>query len=116
MPVSPSHILSIAGTDSIRTTRELLLREQGFMVVSATTPREISHVCRRAKFDLIVVGHAFEDDQKVAIGEVLRKDAPGTPILEICRVSPVLPNAQFVLRSPEPSDLVAEVKNILRNQ
>lgn len=116
MPVSPSHILSIASTDSVRTTRELLLREQGFMVVSASTPREISHVCRRTKFDLIVVGHAFEEEEKLAIEEVLRKDAPGTPILEICRVSPVLRNAQHVLRSPEPEDLIAEIKTIVRSQ
>ena len=115
MPVSPSHILSIAGTDSVRTTRELLLKEQGFMVVSASGLREISHVCRRSKFDLIVVGHAFEENEKLAIAEVLRKDAPGTPILEICRVSPVLPQAQHVLRSPDPEDLVREVKNILHS-
>jgi DNA-binding response OmpR family regulator len=116
MPVSPSHILSIASTDSVRTTRELLLREQGFMVVSASTLREISHVCRRSKFDLIVVGHGFEEKAKLAIAEVLRKDAPGTAILEICRVSPVLTHAQHVLRSPEPEDLISEIKTILQNQ
>ena len=84
-------------------------------MVSASTLREISHVCRRSKFDLVVVGHAFEESEKLAIGEILRKDAPGTPILEICRVSRVLPQAQYVLHSPEPGDLVQEIKNIVRN-
>lgn len=114
MPDRPKQILSVAGTPALSKTRELLLKQGGFLVVSATTTRELSHVCRRTVFDLAVVGHAFEEDQKRMMAELIRQLCPGLPILEICRISPVIPGVEYVLRTPDPADLVREVNRILR--
>jgi DNA-binding NtrC family response regulator len=114
MPDRPKQILSVAGTEALRKTRELLLTQAGYLVVSAMTTRELSHVCRRTVFDLAVVGHAFEDDHKVKMAEVIRQLCPNLPILEICRISPVIPGVEHVLRGPEPDDLVREVNRIVR--
>jgi DNA-binding NtrC family response regulator len=114
MPDRPKQILSVAGTEALRKTRELLLTQAGFLVVSAMTSREINHVCRRTVFDLAVVGHAFEDDQKLKAAETIRQVSPQLPILEICRISPLIPGAEYVLHNPEPEELVKEVNRILR--
>jgi DNA-binding NtrC family response regulator len=114
MPDRPKQILSVAGTEALRKTRELLLTRAGFLVVSAMTTRELNHVCRRTVFDLAIVGHAFEEEQKVKVAEVIRQLAPNLPILEICRISPVIPGVEYILRNPDPEELVREVNRILR--
>lgn len=114
MPDRPKQILSVAGTEALRKTREMLLKQAGFLVVSAMTTRELNHVCRRTVFDLAVVGHAFEEDQKMKIAELLRQLCPNLAILEICRISPTIPGVEYVLRNPDPEELVREVNRILR--
>ena len=114
MPDRPKQILSVAGTEALRKTRELLLKQAGFLVVSAMSTRELNHVCRRTVFDLAVVGHAFEEDQKIKVAELIRQLCPNQPILEICRISPVIPGVEYILRTPEPDDLLREVNRILR--
>lgn len=113
-PDRPIQILSVAGTEALRKTRELLLTRAGYLVVSAATTRELNHVCRRTVFDLAVIGHAFEDDQKQKLAEVVRQLCPGLPILEICRISPVIPSVEYILRNPDPEELVREVNRVLR--
>lgn len=114
MPDRPKQILSVAGTEALRKTRELLLKQAGYLVVSAVTTRELSHVCRRTVFDLAIIGHAFDEDQKVKMAEVVRQNCPGLPVLEICRISPVIPSPEYILRNPDPDELVKEVDRILR--
>ena len=114
MPDRPKQILSVAGTEALRKTRELLLKQAGYLVVSAMTTRELNHVCRRTVFDLAVIGHAFEDDQKMKMAEMVRQLCPGLPILEICRISPVILAPEYVLRNPDPDELVREVDRVLR--
>lgn len=106
-------ILVISSTESVRRTRELLLSEAGFGVVSVSGSRDLEHVSRRSRFDLAIVGFAYQDEQKQRFADIIRRHCPGTPILEICRVSPVITGAEHVLRSPEPTDLVETTKSIL---
>ena len=114
MPDRPKQILSVAGTEALRKTRELLLTQARYLVVSAATTREVNHVCRRTVFDLAIVGHAFEDVEKLKLAEAIRLASPRLPILEICRISPIIPGVEYVLRNPEPGELVKEVNRILR--
>jgi hypothetical protein len=106
-------ILIVSSTESLRRTRELLFSEVGFGVVSVSGSRDLEHVCRRSRFDLAIVGYAYEDDQKQRFSDIIRRNCPATPILEICRVSPVIGGAEYVLHSPEPMELVNSVQNIL---
>ncbi|HUQ49606.1 MAG TPA: response regulator [Terriglobales bacterium] len=114
MPVSPKHILNVAATEALRETRELLLKQMGYLVVSATNIRELSHVCRRSLFDLAIIGHGFDPAKKKRIAAIIRQHCPGTPLLEMCRVSPEIPDSEFVLHGADPQDLVNEVNAILR--
>jgi len=114
MPNRPKQILNVAGTEALRKTRELMLTRAGFLVISAASTRELNHVCRRTVFDLAVVDHAFEEDQKVKLAETIRQLSPNLAILEICRISPVIPGVEHVLRTPDPAELVREVNRILR--
>jgi DNA-binding response OmpR family regulator len=109
----PKQVLIVSSTESLRRTRELLFAEAGFGVVSVSGPRDLEHVCRRSRFDLAVVGALFEDTQKLRFAEIVRRYATGTPILEICRLSPVIPGADHILFSPEPMELVNAVRNLL---
>lgn len=109
----PKQILIVSSTESLRRTRELLFSEAGFGVVSVSGSRDLEHVCRRSRFDLAILGYAYEDDQKQRFADIIRLNCPGTPILEICRVSPVISGADHVLHSPEPMELVNSVQNIL---
>jgi hypothetical protein len=109
----PKQILIVSSTESLRRTRELLFSEAGFGVVSVSGSRDLEHVCRRSRFDLAIVGYAYEDDRKQRFADIIRRNCPGTPILEICRVSPVITGAEHVLHSPEPMELVTSVRNIL---
>jgi hypothetical protein len=109
----PKQVLIVSSTESLRKTRELLFSEAGFGVVSVNGTRDLEHVCRRSRFDLAVVGALFEDTQKQRFAEIIRRYAIGTPILEICRLSPVIPGAEHTLFSPEPTELVNAVRNVL---
>jgi hypothetical protein len=111
-PVS-KQVLIVSSTESLRKTRELLFSEAGFGVVSVNGTRDLEHVCRRSRFDIAVVGALFEDAQKQRFAEIIRHYATGTPIMEICRLSPVIPGAEHVLLSPEPTELVNAVRNAL---
>lgn len=109
----PKQVLIVSSTESLRRTRELLITEAGFGAVSVNGTRDLEHVCRRSRFDLAVVAALFEDSQKLRFAEIIRQYAIGTPILEICRLSPVIPGVEHILFSPEPTELVDAVHNIL---
>jgi hypothetical protein len=113
LPTAPKQVLIISATESLRRTRELLLTGAGFGVVSVQGSRGLEHVCRRSRFDLAIVGDGYQSQQKQRFADIIRRHCPGTPLLEICRVSPVITGAEHILYSPEPTELVNTVKNVL---
>lgn len=115
MPVQPKHILSVSSTEALKITRELLLRESGFLVASATGERDLAHLCRRGTYDLAIIGYVDDNDLKIQLAKTLRQHCPKVPILELCRVSPIIPEVDHVLVSPEPPELITKVRSILGN-
>jgi hypothetical protein len=113
VPTVPKQVLILSATESLRRTRELLFTEAGFGVVSVSGTRDLEHVCRRSRFDLAIVGDAYQGDQKRRFAEIIRRHSPDTPILEICRISPEISGPEYVLYSPEPIELVETVKSAL---
>lgn len=113
MPVQPKHILSVPSTEALKITRELLLRESGFLVASATGERDLAHLCRRGTYDLAIIGYVDDNDLKIRLARALRSHCANVPILELCRVSPIIPEVDHVLVSPEPAELVNKVRSIL---
>jgi CheY-like chemotaxis protein len=102
-------VLVLSPTESVRRTRELLLSEAGYAVVSVTGPRDLEFVCRRSRFDLAIIGDAYEPEQKRRFAEIIRHHGPGTPLLEICRISPVIHAPESVLYSSDPTELLGAV-------
>ena len=91
----------------------MLLEDAGFNVTSAATLREAEHICRRAGFDLILIGQNYSGDEKRRIGQAVRTLLPQAPILELCRISPEIPSPDHVLYDPSPEQLVDFVQRLL---
>jgi len=91
----------------------MMLEGAGFNVTSAGSLREAEHVCRRASFDLVIIGHNFSNDEKRRIANSVRTILPQAPILELCRISPEIPSPDHVLYDPPPEDLVDFVQRLL---
>jgi hypothetical protein len=110
---STKHILNISTIENLRRTRAMMLEGAGFNVTSAATLRETEHICRRAAFDLVVIGQNYSGDEKRRIAASVRTILPGTPILELCRISPEINSPDHVLYDPTPEELVDYVQRLL---
>jgi DNA-binding NtrC family response regulator len=108
-------ILSISYDESLLTTRQMILEQEGFEVVSAYGFAEASLVCKNnPTFDLIIMGHSMPRADKTALVDMLRPHCPA-PVLSIRRHNdPPLPEAQFSVDSYDgPNALIATVKSAL---
>jgi hypothetical protein len=107
-----ARILSVASSEILRTTRQLLLEQQGFSVCSALTLADIELLGKTEKMDLAVIGHGFRAPEKRKIAHAVNQCYPGLPILEMCYHSPEIPGADFIL-SDSPDELIAAIKYVL---
>src|SRR3954471_6919994 len=98
-------ILSVASSEILRTTRELLLEQEGFSVCSVLTLAEVEKIDPTEKPDLALIGHGFRGPEKRTIARTINDLFPGLPILEMCFHSPEIPGADFVF-SDSPAELI----------
>lgn len=108
-------ILSIASTETLRTTRELILQNAGHEVASLSHLPAIEQLQIIYKPDLAVVGHGFAGPDKRKIALTLNQAFPGIPILELCMHSPEIPGADFIL-SHSPESLLSAIEELLAGQ
>lgn len=90
-----------------------MLEHVGFSVVAVGSLREFEYVLSRSAFDLAILGRTVSEPHKKLATAALRLKQPELAILEICDVSPCIPNPDHVLRSPDPEELAEMVKAIL---
>ena len=105
-------ILSVASSEVLKTTRQLLLEQQGFAVCSALDLAEVESIGKKDKVDLALIGHGFRGAEKRKIAHVVNHYFPGLPILEMCFNSPEIPGADFVL-SDSPDEVITAIKLVL---
>ena len=105
-------ILSIASTEVLKKTRELLLEHKGFTVYSALTLAEVEAMGKTEKVDLALIGHGFRAQEKRKIAHAVNHFYPGLPILEMCFHSPEIPGADFIL-SDSPQELISAIGLVL---
>jgi len=105
-------ILSVASSEVLKTTRRLLLEQQGFSVCSALTLAEVESLGKTEQVDLALIGHGFRGADKRRIANVVNHYYPGLPILEMCFNSPEIPGADFIL-SDSPDDLIEAIRLVL---
>lgn len=105
-------ILSVAFSEVLKTTRHLLLEQQGYSVCSALNLAEIETMGKLDNVDLALIGHGFRGAEKRKIAHIVNNHCPGLPILEMCYQSPEIPGADFIL-SDSPDELIAAIKMVL---
>jgi hypothetical protein len=69
-------ILSVASSEVLRTTRQLLLEQQGFAVCSALTVEEVPALGKEEKVDLALIGHGFRGPDKREIAHIVNHYFP----------------------------------------
>jgi CheY-like chemotaxis protein len=112
MRAVPKSILSISPSQALLTTRKMLLEREGYSVVSCANFREMELACVDQTFDLAIIGHSLEANTKRALAARIRDVSPGTPILEMCHISPEISDAEFTT-SDNPTELIRHVRQIL---
>lgn len=105
-------ILSIASTEILRTTRQLILENAGHQVVSFSHMPKPDELEVTWKPDLAMVGHGFRGTDKRKTALAINKVFPGIPILELCMHSPEIPGADFIL-SHSPEHLMTAIQDVL---
>lgn len=112
----PKKILSVSDNDALRVTRHIMLQNRSFDVVSAANLRETRNALKSGDFDLVILGVSLDGEAKREMANLARKHCEQAKILEICRISPEVHDAEHHLYSPEPEDLDHTVNQILRGQ
>jgi hypothetical protein len=105
-------ILSVAFSEILKTTRQLLLEQQGFSVYSVLNLSEIESMQKMEGMDMALIGHGFRGVEKRKIAHLVNHHYRGLPILEMCFQSPEIPGADFIL-SDSPDELIKAIKLVL---
>jgi DNA-binding response OmpR family regulator len=108
-------ILSVASTEVLKTTRQLMLELEGHSVYSALTLAEVEKLAYVENVDLALIGHGFPGPKKRELAHAVNRLYPGLPILEMCFHSPEIPGANFVL-SDSPDDVIKAIRHILEGR
>jgi hypothetical protein len=94
----------------------MMLQNRSFEVVSAANLRETRNALKAGDFDLVILCVSIDGAEKREMAGMARKMCEGAQILELCRISPEVPEAEHHLYSPEPEDLDHAVSSILRGE
>lgn len=105
-------ILSLSSSEILRTTRQLLLQNEGFNVATAADLSIIQSLNGTGKPDVALIGHDFSGLEKRKMALTINKHWPGLPILEMCFHSPEIPGADFIL-TDAPDQLIAAVREVV---
>jgi len=109
-------ILSVASSEVLNTTRELLLQHQGFTVYTALALAQVETLGKtNEKMDLALICHGFRGVEKRKIAHAVNHYYPGLPILEMCFHSPEIPGADFIL-SDSPHELISAIGLVLEGR
>ena len=109
-----TRILSVSNDKSLLETREMLLRECGYEVVSAWGASEGVKHCT-AKFDLLIIGHSMPHEEKRAIVTAFRAHNCA-PVLALHRENEeMLEGVDFEI-PPEPQVVISAVASLIGNR
>ena len=94
----------------------MLLENRGFDVVSTANLRETRNALKSADFDLVILGISLDGELKREMAILTRKLCANAQILELCRISPEVPEAEHYLVAAEPEEIDHTVRRILRGE
>ncbi len=109
---TPKNVLCVSWIPSLATTREMLLTQAGYTVISALGKEEAVSKWD-AKADLIILGHSLPRDEKLALIEWFREHSK-VPILSLLKSGQEkLPGADVGVEAFSPAEVVRAVEKIL---
>jgi len=109
-------VLSVSGNDALRVTRHMLLENRGYDVVSAANLRETRTALKSGNFDLVILGLSIDGSVKREMASITHKLCGNAKILELCRISPEVADADHYLMSAEPEEVDHTIGRILRGE
>jgi DNA-binding response OmpR family regulator len=110
--VPPRKILSISYDQTLLKTRQLLLETRDYEVISALGFPNSLEQCKRAYWDLMIIGHSIPDHDKRALLTQFRRNC-SAPVLALHRVDePRLDEADHTITPDHPAELLAMVDEI----
>ncbi len=92
------HILNISSDKTVATTREMILRQHGYQVLTALDLTDVERACRESEIDLAILGHSLNRSQRERVLQVLQSHCKGAPVLDIDR------------KLLDPSELLAAIE------
>src|SRR5579883_1467225 len=106
-------ILSLATEPSLLTLRAMILQAAGYDVCSASNLLQVVEAYESGDFDLILIGHTINGKEKRRIATKLRELGTKGSVLEICLVSPEIPNVDHWMTEAAPQLLLEKISEIL---
>jgi len=109
---TPKSVLCVSWIPSLATTREMLLTQAGYTVISALGKEEAVSKWD-PKADLLVLGHSLPRSEKLALIQWFREQSQ-SPILSLLKPGQdKLPGADVGVEAFNPADVVRAVQTIL---
>ena len=94
----------------------MLLASRGYDVVSVANLRETRNALKSGDFDLVILGVSIDGSVKREMANITRKLCDRAQILELCRISPEVADADHHLLSAEPEEFDQSIRQILRGE
>jgi DNA-binding response OmpR family regulator len=70
-----ARILLASGEEKLRQTRQLILEQAGYEVVSTLGVAAAMQECTAANFDLFIIGHSIPDEHKRTLVDTFRRSS-----------------------------------------
>lgn len=105
-------ILSLATDSSLLTLRAMILQAAGYEVSSASNLLQVIEAYKSGDFDLVLIGHTINGQEKRRISAKLRELETRGSVLELCLVSPEIPNVDYWMIEAGPQVLLERIQEI----
>ncbi len=92
--ISPVRVLSASADPGLSTSRELLLRQHGYMVRTALSKAHALELLQAHNFDLLILGNSLSPDTCMELGRRFRAHNPRGRVIEILPVAGAPPMNQ----------------------
>jgi DNA-binding response OmpR family regulator len=107
-----TRILSVSYDDLLLRMRQMILENEGYIVVSAHGLENSLAQCKKGGFDLFILGHSIPDQDKRKLVETFRSECPA-PIISLTRGAsePRVDGAGYHIE-PDPERLLKLIAQI----
>lgn len=111
-----TRILSVSYNDLLLRMRQMILENEGYIVVSAHGLEHALAQCKEGSFDLFILGHSIPAHDKRQMVEAFQRECPG-PIISLTRgASEQLVDGADYHLDPDPEPLLKLIAEITQER